>query len=255
MQNQQQAWLDEQPVVISVREVTYNPLDDTAQTSIGRFSRWRRGRLLAGMMLLAVAITSIVAGINLIYYALPPQTVYVVTENQVLAASSGQIAPFFAPEVLYWEADIARWAEQYDLDPNLIATIMQIESCGDPTAGSPAGAQGLFQVMPFHFAQGEQMHDPDTNAKRGMLYLLEGLRYFEGDVTYAMAGYNGGHGTVARGWHAWANETQRYYYWAVGIYQDALAGETTSERLSEWLSNGGRNLCNQAAAVQRTLNR
>lgn len=253
MADQQQTWLDEAPIVISVREVGYNPLEDTAQRSVWRLSRWRRGRLILAVLMLSLAIAFTVAGINLIYYAMPPQTVYVVTTNEDLPSRESQIASFFAPEVHYWEDDISRWATEYDLDPNLIATVMQIESCGDPTAGSPAGAQGLFQVMPFHFTAGEDMQDPDTNAKRGLLYLIEGLAYFEGDVTYALAGYNGGHGAVARGYYAWANETQRYYYWAVGIYQDAVDGASSSDRLNEWLSNGGSNLCNQAARVQRTL--
>ena len=39
------------------------------------------------------------------------------------------------------------------LDPDIIATIIQIESCGNPAARSTAGAQGLFQVMPFHFEE------------------------------------------------------------------------------------------------------
>lgn len=263
MHNQQQQWLDEQPVVISVREVHYDPLEDTAQRPAWSLSRWRRGRLLFAILMLGVSIALLVAGINFLSYAwnnqsFNTQTVYVVTENENVALSvttSTGLAPFFTPEVLFWEDDILRWAELYDLDPNLVATVMQIESCGDPTAGSPAGAQGLFQVMPFHFSDGEVMQDPDTNAFRGMSYLIEGLEFFDGDYTKALAGYNGGHGTVARGYHAWALETRNYHTWAVGIYEDARAGNTTSTRLSEWLASGGSILCNQAAAVQRTLDR
>ncbi|PJF41413.1 MAG: hypothetical protein CUN55_11790 [Phototrophicales bacterium] len=253
MVNQQRAWLDEEPIVIAVREVSYDPLEDTAQSLKQPYSIWRRRRLLLAFLMLVLSIGCIFVGVQLISSALPTRTVYIVTENQSIINADG-IAPFFSPEVQYWEEDILRWAEEYDLDPNLIATIMQIESCGDPMAGSPAGAQGLFQVMPFHFAQGEVMQDPDTNAKRGMLYLLEGLTYFEGNLPYAVAGYNGGHGTVARGYHMWADETRRYYYWAMGIYQDALTGQSTSDRLNEWLANGGSILCSQAAQTQRSLN-
>ncbi|MBI1856315.1 MAG: transglycosylase SLT domain-containing protein [Chloroflexi bacterium] len=51
----------------------------------------------------------------------------------------------------YWAAAISRWANASNLDPNLVAVVMQIESCGNPSARSSAGAMGLFQVMPFHF--------------------------------------------------------------------------------------------------------
>ena len=81
------------------------------------------------------------------------------------------IAPLFTPEVKFWASDISRWAHEDDLDPNLLATVMQIESCGHPTISSYAGAQGLFQVMPFHFDANENQLDPDTNAKRGADYL------------------------------------------------------------------------------------
>ena len=42
------------------------------------------------------------------------------------------IAPLFTPEVRYWSANIARWAGQYGLDPNLLATVMQIPSSESP---------------------------------------------------------------------------------------------------------------------------
>ena len=58
---------------------------------------------------------------------------------------SGELARLFTPEVLYWEDKILKWSEKYGLDPNLVATVMQIESCGDPQARSGAGAMGLFR--------------------------------------------------------------------------------------------------------------
>lgn len=164
------------------------------------------------------------------------------------ARGGGGISPIFSAEVQYWADDIVRWAGQHDLDPNLVATVMQIESCGDPSALSIASAQGLFQVMPFHFAAGEQMTDPDTNAARGMAYLREGLRISGGDAGLAMAGYNGGHSVIGRSSSTWANETQRYYVWGSGIYQDVQAGGGQSSTLQSWLNAGGQSLCNQAAA-------
>lgn len=167
---------------------------------------------------------------------------------------SGGIADLFTPEVQYWEAHIARWAQQYGLDPNLIATVMQIESCGDQRAGSYAGAKGLFQVMPFHFSAGEDPFDPETNAKRGLEYLQGSLKRSGGDVSLALAGYNGGWGVIGRSWANWPAETRRYSKWGSAIYSDAQLYGNQSTGLQNWLDAGGSGLCHQAATRQLASN-
>ena len=69
--------------------------------------------------------------------------------EQVVAppAPTGGIAPLFTPEIQHWAPQIVAWAGAVGIDPNMAATVMQIESCGDPNAVSSTGAQGLFQVM------------------------------------------------------------------------------------------------------------
>ena len=163
-------------------------------------------------------------------------------------AAAGSLSPVFTREVEHWAPKIVEWADAYGLDPNLVAIIMQIESCGDPQAVSHAGAQGLFQVMPFHFAAGENALDPETNARRGLNYFVERLTQTEGDVGRAFAGYNGGHRAAASSWDAWPSETQRYYKWSTGIYQDIEAGLEESPTIGAWLQAGGASLCRQAAA-------
>lgn len=177
----------------------------------------------------------------------PAQDAFTQAESQSATAVSGAISPIFTPEVQHWAAHIVRWADEHSLDPNIVATIMQIESCGDPQAVSIAGARGLFQVMPFHFTGGEDMLDPDTNAKRGLLFYNEQLRYTSGDILLSFAGYNGGYAASGSSYDRWANETQRYYKWAKGIYEDAAAGRTTSETLQQWLAAGGAAGCQRAA--------
>ncbi len=168
--------------------------------------------------------------------------------RQAFAASASRISPIFSPEVQHWSPLIEQIADEFGLDPDIVATVMQIESCGFQDAESHAGAQGLFQVMPFHFGAGEVMKDPQTNAFRGAKYLAEGLAMTAGNVNLTLAGYNGGHGTAQRAMSSWPNEMQRYYYWGSGIYADAKAGKAYSERLDEWMRAGGASLCNQAAA-------
>jgi len=172
-----------------------------------------------------------------------PNSIRVVHADPVPPTSS--LAPFFAPSVRYWEKAIMRWAGEWNLDPNLVATVMQIESCGDPRAISRAGAMGLFQVMPYHFSEQEAPYDPDTNARRGLAYLSKALDMYQ-DHRLAFAGYNGGIGTAAKPESNWPNETIRYSYWGTGIYQDAVTQSPQSPRLDEWMSAGGASLCQQA---------
>ncbi len=161
---------------------------------------------------------------------------------------SGHIAPLFTPEVRYWEQNILSWSQIYQLDANLIATVMQIESCGDPLARSPAGASGLFQVMPYHFAGEENVFDVETNAKRGLSYLQSAWQNAQGDVRLTLAAYNGGMTRLNQEESLWPAETQRYVYWGSGIYEDARQGREVSPRLQEWLEHGGWSLCLQARA-------
>ncbi len=162
------------------------------------------------------------------------------------------IAPLFTEEVAHWESDISRWAKEYDLDPNLLATVMQIESCGHPTVNSVAGAQGLFQVMPFHFEEGENHLHPDTNAKRGANFLRECGEIADGDIGLTLACYNGGQSVVNKSYSLWPAETQRYYIWGTGIYGDAINNSARSDTLDRWLAAGGSSLCDRASAELET---
>ena len=76
-----------------------------------------------------------------------------------------------------------------ELDPNQVATVMRIESCGHPEVNSSAGAEGLFQVMPFLFRDDERdrMTDPATNVKRGLWDLSRCLENASGMISQALA--------------------------------------------------------------------
>lgn len=162
------------------------------------------------------------------------------------AVASG-LSPVFTKEVQHWGNDIVRWANAAGVDPNLAATVMQIESCGDPRATSRSGATSLFQVMPFHFTFGENPYDPETNALRGLNYLSRSLQAGGGNARLALAGYNGGIGVISRSEWAWPSETKRYVLYGAPIYEDARSGATSSASLTEWYQKYGASLCNQAA--------
>ena len=168
-------------------------------------------------------------------------------EERSAAIPSTGLSPIFTPEIHYWADSILRWAATSDLDPNLAAVVMQIESCGDPRATSRAGAMGLFQVMPYHFKTGENPYQPDTNALRGLGYLKRSLGKAGGNARLALAGYNGGIGVIGRSEWNWAAETVRYVRYGFPIYEDARGGATSSAALNEWYGRYGASLCRQAA--------
>jgi len=161
-------------------------------------------------------------------------------------SDSTHISPIFTREVQYWADDIVRWSNASALDPNLVAVIMQIESCGNPSARSSAGAMGLFQVMPFHFQLGENPYNPETNALRGLNYLARSLQAANGDARLALAGYNGGIGVISRYEWTWHAQTKRYIYYGAPIYADARSGMASSPMLDEWYRKYGAGLCRDA---------
>jgi Transglycosylase SLT domain len=167
----------------------------------------------------------------------------------IRAIPAPTLSPIFMPTVQYWKEQILAWGVAYSVDPNLIATVMQIESCGNASALSGAGASGLFQVMPFHFSGTDEPLDPDTNARRGIEYLAKGLQLSGGHAGLALAGYNGGQSLISRSYEAWPFETQRYYRWGSGIYREASAGWDSSPTLAAWLAAGGQSLCDKAATA------
>ena len=169
------------------------------------------------------------------------------TPTTVDQSPAGAISPVFPASVQYWSSEITSWASSDGIDPNLAATVMLLESCGNPNARSRAGAMGLFQVMPYHFAKGDDPYLPDTNAARGLDYLKRSLKAANGNVRLALAGYNGGIGVIGRSESTWANETQRYASWGSGIYAEVSSGAAESLRLQEWLKAGGASGCRLAA--------
>lgn len=205
----------------------------------------KRALLLGSMLFSFLMMLAWSSANSTIAAGLPTEVVNTLVEPT--AAISGSISPIFKPAVQYWAEEIVAWAGNAGLDPNMVATVMQIESCGDPKAVSSAGAMGLFQVMSFHFAGGDDPYNPDTNALRGLAYLKRSLEAAGGNPRLAFAGYNGGISVIERAESSWSSQTQRYAYWGSGIYSDASSGAATSPRLEEWFRAQGVSLCRQAA--------
>src|SRR5215510_7773979 len=95
---------------------------------------------------------------------------------------------------------IEQAAQRHRLDAALLAAVVHVESGGNPQAVSPAGAQGLTQLIPAT-AQRFGVHDPFDPAQSldGAAKYLRGLLgQFSGDVSKALAAYNAGEGNVKK---------------------------------------------------------
>ncbi len=88
---------------------------------------------------------------------------------------------------------------RYGVDPVLLAAMARTESSFQPSAVSPAGAQGLMQLMPGT-ARGLGVADPfdPAQAVDGAARLMRDLIDRFGRVDHALAGYNAGPGAVLR---------------------------------------------------------
>ncbi len=96
--------------------------------------------------------------------------------------------------------DVYREAARHDLDPDLILSVIQIESAFDRFAVSVAGAQGLMQVMPFWRTEigrpQDNLTNVSTNIKYGSAILAHYLNVSRGDLVDALARYNGSRGKL-----------------------------------------------------------
>jgi soluble lytic murein transglycosylase-like protein len=127
------------------------------------------------------------------------------------------------PERAYDEI-IKEAADTYAIDPQLIRAVMRAESAFNPMVVSPAGAQGLMQLMP---ALAEEMgvtdpFDPRQNVMAGAKYLRWLLDLNRGNVPLTLAGYNAGPTIVSKYKRIPPfKETQRYVKKITGFLEEA----------------------------------
>jgi murein DD-endopeptidase MepM/ murein hydrolase activator NlpD len=96
--------------------------------------------------------------------------------------------------VIRWKSLIDTAAKAHGVPSALIAAIMAVESSGNPNAVSPAGAQGLMQIMPDQLTRlgvpQNMWQDPAANIDAGARYLAESLGN-SGTIQSAAARYFG----------------------------------------------------------------
>lgn len=86
---------------------------------------------------------------------------------------------------------IINTATAFGIDPRLALEVAMTESGLNQAAVSPAGAIGIFQLMPATAASlGVDPHDPNQNIQGGVTLLAQLLSEFAGDTSKALAAYN-----------------------------------------------------------------
>lgn len=90
-------------------------------------------------------------------------------------------------------------AKRAGLWPELVLAVIEVESNFDRFAISSAGAMGLMQVMPFWLDEigqpGDNLFDIHTNLRMGCTILKYYLDKEDGNLTPALARYNGSYGS------------------------------------------------------------
>lgn len=121
------------------------------------------------------------------------------------------LSPYFS-RLLYpleYKELIVEHSRRHNLEPQLVAAVIRVESNYHAAAESPKGARGLMQIMPQTGAWAaeqvgvldftpEQLFEPPVNIYLGTWYLQDLYHNFNENTYAALAAYNGGRGHVRR---------------------------------------------------------
>lgn len=95
-----------------------------------------------------------------------------------------------------YEPHARAMAAKYGIDPDIFVRQITQESGWNPRAGSPAGAQGIAQIIP-RWHPGVDVWDPYASLDYAARLMASHLKNYGGDYALALAAYNAGPGAVA----------------------------------------------------------
>lgn len=115
------------------------------------------------------------------------------------------------------EQYVLHYARHYNVQPELIAAFIDVESAWNPHALSNAGAMGLMQLMPETARRfgAFQPFDPEQNIAAGVRYVTSLMWEFRGDLRLVAAAYYAGDRLVGTRRLAYSNPEVIAYVEAV----------------------------------------
>lgn len=115
-----------------------------------------------------------------------------------------------------YEEYVIKYAEEFEVDPLLILSVMKAESNFINDANSHKNAKGLMQMVDdtaieiadelgiVYFIPDPQLYDPEINIQFGTYYIDKLLEKYDGNIELTLASYNAGMGNVNK----WLNNKE-----------------------------------------------
>ena len=114
---------------------------------------------------------------------------------------------------------IEKHAHDQNLEPDLVAAVIQVESSWYPKAESDAGACGLMQVIPKWNPKPdgslytcEELKEPETNIEVGTKALRWWMDRAKGDRELALCAYNAGYICFKKMRYSYVKRVMNVYY-------------------------------------------
>jgi soluble lytic murein transglycosylase-like protein len=136
---------------------------------------------------------------------------------------------------------------RHHLDPDLINSVIHVESGFNPKAVSPKGARGLMQLMPQTASRLGVVNsfDPGDNLEGGTRYLRELLERYNFDLIKALAAYNAG-----------PQRVEQYHgvppYYETQAYVARIIRDFNRKKLAERKATALKTASNQKSPSHRT---
>lgn len=142
---------------------------------------------------------------------------------------------------LLYIGNIKEHSEEFDIDPYLVASVINVESSYDKMAISNKEAKGLMQISKSTGEWASQelgiedfdldlLFEADTNIRIGTWYLNRLNKEFNGNIQLVLAAYNGGSGNVTK----WLGDEA---YSDDGVYLKKIPFKETEDYIVRVLEN------------------
>jgi soluble lytic murein transglycosylase-like protein len=119
---------------------------------------------------------------------------------RVVGSGTLEPPPAVEPPPTGIDEAVERIAAQYSLKPDLLHSVIKVESNYNPYAVSSKGAQGLMQLIPATARRFgvDNVFNPVENIQGGARYLRYLLDLYNWNLPLALAAYNAGEAAVAK---------------------------------------------------------